>query len=216
MIQGVHTSTNQINPLPSGEGILTLHVENLACRRGGRTVFEDLSFTVTPGAALLVEGANGSGKSSLLRILAGLLRPAAGRVDNPHRVAFLGHLDALKLDQSPRAELRFWARLDGADAAATDAALERFDLAALAGIPIRLLSSGQRRRLALARVWQSGAPLWLLDEPSNGLDAPNAARLAEACTAHCAAGGLIVAATHHPLGIPDSSTIRLGNLAVGD
>ena len=189
-----------------------LVVEGLACRRGGRLVFDALSFRLAPGEALVVEGANGAGKSSLLRLLAGLLRPAAGRIVNPFPVGFLGHDDALKLDRSPRAELRFWARLDGSGRA-IDATLDRFDLLPLADIPVRLLSSGQRRRLALARVWQSGAPLWLLDEPATGLDTASATRLAALCAEHRAAGGLIVASTHQFLALDAARILRLESAA---
>lgn len=188
---------------------MTLRAEQIACRRGGRLVFEDLSFAVEPGEALIVEGPNGAGKSSLLRMLAGLLQPAGGRIDNPHSLAWLGHDDALKPDRTPRAEMRFWGRLDGAAPAASEDALGRFDLAALADIPVRLLSSGQRRRLALARVWQSGTILWLLDEPATGLDARSVAMFADACAVHRRNSGMIVAATHQFLGLDAVRNLRL-------
>jgi heme exporter protein A len=184
-----------------------LVADALACRRGGRTVFEGVSFALEPGEAMTLEGANGSGKSSLLRMLAGLLRPAGGRLDNPFRVAWMGHDDALKADRTLIGELRFWGRIDGIDNA--EGALERFALTALADLPVRLLSSGQRRRLALARVWQSAAPLWLLDEPATGLDAASLATLAAAMAEHRARGGLIVAATHQTLGLDHGRVLRL-------
>ena len=188
---------------------MTLRVEQLACRRGGRLVFQGLSFQVAPGEALSVEGPNGAGKSSLLRMLAGLLRPAEGRIDNPHRLAWLGHDDALKPDRTPRAELRFWGRLDSASAGAGEDALARFNLVALADVPVRLLSAGQRRRLALARVWQSGAPLWLLDEPVTGLDADSSTLFTQACSEHLQRGGLIVASTHQDLGLDAVRNLQL-------
>lgn len=185
-----------------------LEAIDLACMRGGRPIFADVAFELDRGAALLVRGANGAGKSSLLRLLAGLLRPAAGRIANPFRTAYLGHDNALKPDRTLRRELRFWARLDDGDTRVGEA-LDRFDLAALADFPVRVLSSGQKRRAALARTWASGAELWLLDEPSVGLDAANVERLASACAAHRAAGGLIVAATHVPLGIDKAGELTL-------
>lgn len=122
-----------------------LDATGLACMRGGRLIFEDVGLQVAPGGALLVRGANGAGKSSLLRLLAGLLRPVAGRLSNPFRTAYLGHDNVLKLDRTLGDELRFWARLDGA-AGRVDEALARFDLAPLADLPTRVLSSGQKRR----------------------------------------------------------------------
>ncbi len=184
----------------------------LACMRGGRLIFEDVALQVTRGGALLVRGPNGAGKSSLLRLLAGLLPPAAGRLSNPFRTAYLGHDNVLKLDRTLGDELRFWARLDGA-AGRVDEALARFDLAPLADLPTRVLSSGQKRRAALARTWASGAELWLLDEPSVGLDMASIDRLAAACADHRAQGGLIVAATHVPLGIDDADVLMLERLS---
>ena len=185
-----------------------LEAIDLACVRGGRLIFDDLAFRVAPGGALLVRGPNGAGKSSLLRLLAGLLRPAAGQLHNPFRTAYLGHDNALKPDRTLAQELRFWARLDGAGERWHEA-LDRFDLVPLVDLPTRVLSSGQKRRAALARTWASGAELWLLDEPSVGLDAASIDRLAAACADHRAAGGLIVAATHVPMGIDDAELLHL-------
>lgn len=185
-----------------------LEASDLACVRGGRLIFDGIDVRLAPGGTLLVRGSNGAGKSSLLRLLAGLLRPAAGRLHNPFRTAYLGHDNALKPERSLAQELRFWARLDDAGDRWRDA-LDRFDLAALAELPTRILSSGQRRRAALARTWASGAELWLLDEPSVGLDAASIDRLAAACAEHRAAGGLIVAATHVPMGIDDADVLTL-------
>lgn len=188
-----------------------LEAEGLACRRGGRLVFEGLSFGLSPGEALLVQGPNGTGKSSLLRLLAGLLPLAAGRLSNPFRLALLGHDNALKPDRSAADELRFWGTLDRS--LRVQDALDRFGLAPLADLPVRILSSGQRRRLALARIWQSAAPLWLLDEPSVGLDDASITLLARACAEHRAAGGLVIAATHVPLGLDDARTLRMSAAA---
>lgn len=190
------------------EGDGHLEAIDLACVRGGRLVFDRVALDVPRGGALLVQGPNGAGKSSLLRLLAGLLAPAAGTLSNPFGTAYLGHDNALKGDRSVGQELRFWARVD----AAGDRwrfALDRFDLAPLADLPTRLLSSGQKRRVALARTWASGADLWLLDEPSVGLDTASLDRLAAACAEHRAAGGLIVAATHLPLGLDGAAVLTL-------
>lgn len=187
--------------------------EGLACARGGRTVFEGVSFRLAAGGALLVTGPNGAGKSSLLRVLAGLLGAEAGRLERSVDAAFLGHDNALKEQRTVRSELRFWAGLDrraiDGRRPAVEAALERFELTPLADLPVRLLSSGQKRRVALARTWASGAPLWLLDEPSVGLDAASVARLAGVMAEHRASGGSIVAASHVPIGLDDAAELRL-------
>jgi heme exporter protein A len=194
------------------ESARRLTASDLACVRGGRAIFDGVDLELQPGGALLVRGPNGAGKSSLLRLIAGLLPPAAGRLSNPFRTAYLGHDNALKPDRTLRQELRFWTRIDRT-AAHLDEALGRFDLLALADLPVRVLSSGQKRRAALARTWASGAELWLLDEPSVGLDAGSIERLGEACAAHRAAGGLIVAATHVPVGIDDAEVLTLERAA---
>lgn len=190
------------------EGGGKLEAIDVACVRGGRLIFDGVDLWVARGGALLVQGPNGAGKSSLLRLIAGLLRPAAGALHNPFRTAYLGHDNALKSDRTLGQELRFWARIDDADDRWREA-LDRFDLAPLADLPVRLLSSGQKRRAALARTWSSGAELWLLDEPSVGLDSASVARLADACAEHRAAGGLIVAATHVPIGLDRAAVLTL-------
>ena len=183
---------------------------DLACDRGGRSVFEDVSFTLRPGEALQVEGPNGAGKSSLMRLLGGLLAPAAGTIDNPFRVAWVGHEVALKPGVGLHDELAHWARLDGASLHAVDAAMDAFALTALADLPAGILSSGQRRRAALARAMASGAELWLLDEPGVGLDAASLGLLAAAIAGHRARGGLVVAVTHAAIGIDNPRVLRLG------
>jgi heme exporter protein A len=197
---------------------MVLEADGLAAFRGEFLVFRDLSFTVPPGGALLLAGPNGAGKSTLLRLLAGLLPPAAGRllwngadaladltVHTP-RIAFLGHRDAVKPGLTVAENMRFAARLGGFDA---DAALAALALADLAALPARMLSAGQSRRLALARIVLSPAPLWLLDEPTLGLDTASVARLGTLLAAHRDAGGMVVAATHLPLPLPDAATLRL-------
>lgn len=186
-----------------------LEVTDLACVRGGRTVFAGVAFALAPGGALQVEGPNGAGKSSLLRILAGLLEPAAGTVANGFATAWLGADATLKPGTRLRGELLHWARLDRRPAAAVDTALKVFDLTALAELPVDVLSSGQRRRAALARVHASGAALWLLDEPGVGLDTASLTRLAGAIAAHRARGGAVVVATHGDIGIDAPQRLAL-------
>jgi heme exporter protein A len=179
-----------------------LSFEAVACRRGGRLLFEGLSLALAPGEAALVGGPNGAGKSSLIRLAAGLLRPFAGRVERAEAALADEHL-ALDERQRLGAALAFW----GGDAAGGIAAM---GLAPLADVPVRILSTGQRKRAALARVVASGAPLWLLDEPANGLDGDGLERLEAAMAAHRAAGGAVLAASHQPLGLADAQTVLLG------
>jgi heme exporter protein A len=186
-----------------------LVLENLACRRGGRLLFEGLSARVDPGGALLLTGRNGAGKSSLLRLLAGLLRPEAGDVRGGGRRAFLGHDVALKPRQTLGQELNYWARLDDG-LARLPAALAAMNVAALVDVPCRHLSSGQRRRAGLTRVLAAGADCWLLDEPTAGLDAASGQLLAQAMAAHRAAGGIVVAAVHGDIGLADAAEVRIG------
>jgi heme exporter protein A len=196
-----------------------LEVTDLSCRRGGRRVFDRLSFALGAGELLALTGRNGSGKTTLLRALALLVRPDAGTVRwqgadiraEPEtwrgRLAWLGHLEGLKGDLSVRENLLVAARLRGALPATDrlDGALAAFDLLALAARPVRTLSAGQRRRAALARVMLSQAPLWLLDEPLNALDVPAQAAFRIVLQEHLSAGGLAIAATHADLGITASS-----------
>ncbi len=179
-----------------------LIAENLACLRGERAVFAGLSFTLAPGEALLLTGANGAGKSTLLRLLAGLLRPAEGSLRRPTLLRYLGHDDGLKPAFTATENLAFHAQLIGAPTTAIARALDALDLTPLARLPARVLSSGQKRRLALARLAldePGAAPLWLLDEPTTGLDAAAVARLGPLLATHRNAGGMVIAATHIPL-----------------
>jgi heme exporter protein A len=195
----------------------------LACRRGERLVFETLSFSLPPGGALVLTGANGSGKSSLLRVMAGLTPLEQGQLawdggaigDDPAahraRLHFIGHADALKPVLTAAETVAFWAGMRGyADG---EAALERFGLGSLAATPCRLLSAGQRRRLALARLVASPAALWLLDEPLTGLDEDGVADLHDAIAAHREAGGRVALSTHAPLALRQAATLALGEYA---
>ncbi|MEI6419486.1 MAG: heme ABC exporter ATP-binding protein CcmA [Sphingomonadales bacterium] len=186
-----------------------LVVTDLACQRGGRLLFSGLGFRCDPGGAVQLLGPNGTGKSSLLRQLAGLLPAAAGRIDGGGARGFLGHEVALKWSRPLGEELRFWAGLDGG-LARLPAAMTAMALEGLVDVPCRLLSSGQRRRAGLARVLASGAPLWLLDEPTAGLDDASVALLATAMAAHRAAGGMVVAAVHGDIGLAVPTLVRLG------
>ena len=192
----------------------------LACVRSNRIVFAGLDFAVSPGGALVLSGPNGSGKSSLLRLMAGIARPAAGNIswqDTPisedpemffARMHYVGHRDAVKPALTVRENLSFHAALRPGPTD-IDAALDRVDLAALADLPARMLSAGQTRRLTLARILATPAPLWLLDEPTIALDYRAVDRLRGAIDDHRAGGGIIVASTNVPLGIDDATTIDL-------
>ena len=206
---------------------MTFAAEGLACIRGERLVFEGVGFTLAPGEALMLEGPNGSGKSSLLRLCAGLLAPAAGRLtwvgediaEDPEahsaRLQFVGHLDAVKPAFGVLENLAFWARLRGGGGAACLAALERFGLGDLAEVPARFLSAGQKRRLNLARLLASdGAMLWLLDEPTTSLDRAASELLAAVIEQHCRNGGMVIAATHLDLGLRSARRLDLQTFAV--
>ena len=196
--------------------------EGLACRRGGRVLFEALSFALVPGDALLLRGPNGSGKSSLLRVLAGFLRPLAGRIawggddvldDLPAyraRVHLVAHADAVKGLLTVRENLAAVAGLLGEAAADLARALDAFDLTPLADTPGRFLSAGQKRRAALARLLATPRPLWLLDEPGVGLDRASRARLESAIAGHRSAGGICVVATHGDVAVPDPLVLDFG------
>ena len=165
-----------------------LRFEDVTCRRGGRLLFEGVSLALGPGEALHLTGPNGSGKSSLIRLAAGLLQADAGRIDRAG-VALADENLALDRELPLRSALRFWEEQ-------VDAAMEALDLARLADVPVRLLSTGQAKRATLARLAASGAPLWLLDEPLNGLDSDGVARLELLVAGHLQRGGAVLAASH--------------------
>lgn len=181
-----------------------LAFEEVALARGGRVLAEGLGFALGAGDAALVTGPNGAGKSTLVRVAAGLLAPAAGRVRRDGRVALLGEGHALDGERRLADALGFWARLDGGTAA-----LDAVGLGALGDVPVRLLSTGQRRRAGLARVVASGAALWLLDEPANGLDAEGVAVLEGLIARHRAGGGAVLVATHVGVRMPGAVTLEL-------
>jgi len=199
----------------------TFSGENLACRRGGRTVFAGLGFSLDAGGALVLRGPNGSGKTTLLRLMAGLARPIQGRLawsgaaveeagSHGQHLRFIGHQDAIKPAFTVRENLSFWAAFWGtADGTLTGRAMDVFGLAPLADFPARLLSAGQRHRLALARLIASPAPLWLLDEPANALDDRSTDALTQTIAAHRARGGMVVLASHGADLVTGGATLAL-------
>ena len=212
-----------------------LRAVGLAAFRGERLVFRDLSFEVPAGGALVLSGPNGSGKSTLLRVLAGLGRAEAGRllwdgqdaltdrIEHAGRVAYVGHQDAVKPGLTVAENLGFYADLLGGarstidtchpgagwDETAVGTALAALALTGLADLPARMLSAGQKRRLALSRLALTGAPLWLLDEPTLGLDTAAIDRFGVLLRGHRGKGGIVVAATHVPLPLDDVAELRL-------
>jgi heme exporter protein A len=207
----------QTDIVPSAPGILT---QSLACDRGGRRVFTDVGMVLAPGDALVVRGANGSGKSSLLRVLAGYIPPAAGLLSwNGDDVSddlglyqsclhYVGHLDGVKPVLSVRENITMWSALMG-DPIDLEEALGHFGLAKLADLPAKYLSAGQRRRLNLARLGASTRPLWLLDEPAVSLDSYSITQLEGLISSHRRAGGIAIIATHNDLQIEHATTLML-------
>ena len=198
---------------------MELQAEGLTCSRGGREVFRNVSFKVPAGEALIVTGRNGAGKSSLLRMIAGLVRIAAGRLsllnggtaDTPvgEQAHYLGHQDAMKPSLTVAENLHFWTRFLGSRNDIRPA-LELLDLAPLADLPAAYLSAGQRRRLSIARIVAVSRPVWLLDEPTSALDAPSQIRLSEIMRGRLAGGGIIVAAAHGAIGLERARELKLG------
>ena len=194
-----------------------LNVQNLCCRRGGRIVFRNIGFTVEPGGLVLVTGANGTGKSSLLRLMAGLIAPLSGSIEwqgtaitvdvtaHRARLHYIGHLDALKTNLSVTEMLDYWRALRGGGRIN----LEAFALKGLTGRPVRSLSAGQKRRLSLTRLTIDHAPLWILDEPSTALDVQGQALLHTQIAEHRAKGGIVLIATHEAWQVPNAQRLEI-------
>ncbi|WEK48049.1 MAG: heme ABC exporter ATP-binding protein CcmA [Candidatus Andeanibacterium colombiense] len=187
-----------------------LSADNLACRKGDRLLFARLSLALAPGDAVQITGANGIGKSSLLRILAGLARPYAGTVVRGGAAALLDERPALDEQRPLRGALAFWCRIDGCQPD-THTALLGID--GLADVPVRYLSTGQRKRAALARLIDQKAPIWLLDEPLNGLDTDAVELVEELTRDHCANGGIAVIASHQPFRLDGMRQLALRDFA---
>lgn len=194
---------------------------NLTCSRGGREVFAGLNFSLPGGEALVVTGRNGAGKSSLLRVIAGLVQLAGGELEldggEPdatiaEQAHYIGHQDAVKPSLTVGENLTFWAHYLGGTSLPIDLALEAMDLATLINLPAVYLSAGQRRRLSIARLVAVPRRLWLLDEPTSALDVPSQKRLAELMHTHLAGGGMIVAAAHGPIGLERARELQIGPL----
>lgn len=182
---------------------------NLACQRGERLLFRGLALELAAGQALQVKGANGIGKSSLIRILAGLLRPLVGEVERKGSVGLLDERPALDPGLPLGKSLDFWQRLDGLG----DAELAQLGLSGLLEVPVRYLSTGQKKRAALARLLGQEAPIWLLDEPLNGLDTRGVALVEGLIAQHCAGGGIALVASHQPIALPGGAAIDLADFA---
>ena len=196
---GIVPAPWQVRSIPLSQPSMqacSLAANEVTCRRGDRVLFAGLSVALGPGEACQIAGANGIGKSSLIRILAGLLRPFAGGVEREGAVGLVDDKPALDPHLPLGRALHFWRHMDGA----VDNALARLGLADLTDVPVRYLSTGQKKRAALARLIGQRAPIWLLDEPLNGLDPDGADRLAQIIADHRAGGGAVLAASHQPLG----------------
>ena len=199
---------------------MRLVAEKLAGERGGDLLFSDLDFNVAAGEALLVTGPNGAGKSTLLRIIAGLLPKAKGMLRLEENASgfdtvaaaahYLGHLNAMKPVLSIEENLQFWRSFNGAGPLSVAEALDRVDLGDIGHLPFAYLSTGQKRRASIARLLVSDRPLWLLDEPTAGLDKASERRFAGLMQDHIEHGGAVIAATHLPLGLESARELRLG------
>lgn len=198
---------------------MSLSAENLSCLRADHLVFEDISFDLSPGQSLWVRGRNGAGKSSLLRVCARLLKAADGRlmwsgkdIDlepdiYQQQYHYLGHQDALKAVFTVAENLNFWARFHGQ--ADVNAALSSYELDGLRDTPVRILSAGQKKRVNLARLKASMAPLWILDEPLSALDTHFVELFKDQLQRHITAGGMAIFATHQDLDLQNGSVLTL-------
>lgn len=212
------------DPVEEDSGLVRLIVQDLACRRSGRRIFAGLGFTLEAGEAIMITGRNGAGKSSLLAMLAGRLKPDAGtiRVDDVGEAALseclhvVGHRDGLKGALTAAENLGFARDILGAPTASPREAMTKLGLAHALNLPVGYLSAGQRRRVALARLLVCRRPLWLLDEPTAALDTASQGVLAGLMARHRAEGGLVVAATHMPIGLADARELRIGPPAAAE
>ncbi len=199
---------------------MRLIAEGISASRGGEAVFEEIDFDLGDGDALVVTGPNGAGKSTLLRVIAGLLPLLSGRIDfdgggddfpTPGSAChYLGHLNGMKPALTVAENLRFWRSFLGSPRLSIEAALAAVDLGGLGHLPYAILSTGQKRRASIARLLASHRPVWLLDEPTAGLDSASETGFTALVKAHLAEGGIVVAATHLPLGLEGARTLRMG------
>ncbi len=193
---------------------MDLTLTNLACARGGLTVLDGISFTLQPGQALVLQGPNGIGKTTLLRTIAGLQPPRSGQIiADPDSIAYAAHADGLKPTLTAQENLAFWAAIFGTNDTAP--ALAAMQLTQLASRPAATLSAGQKRRLGLARLLVTGRPIWLLDEPTVSLDTASTALFVAMITAHLGQGGSAIIASHIDLGLPSATTLNLTPFATG-
>lgn len=188
-----------------------LRLDQVSCVRGDRLLFRALDLSLSRGDALWLRGPNGTGKSSLIRMAAGLLRPFRGTVSRHERCALIDEAAALDAELPLRAALNLWGRIDGIDGTATIAAMDAMALSTLSDVPVSMLSTGQRKRAAMARVIASAAPIWLLDEPANGLDSASTALLVSAIQTHRSGGGAVLLASHVDLGTENMRELYLGD-----
>ena len=201
---------------------MKLNVENLALSRAGQEIVSGISFSLTAGEALVVTGENGAGKSTTLRGIAGLLPIAEGKVtlldetgkafEKPVReyCHYLGHQNGMKSSLTVRENLDFWRTFMGEELLSVEQALEEVDLAHTIDLPFNYLSAGQKRRAAIARLLVSDRPVWVLDEPTAGLDAHSVSVFTEIAKTFCAEDGILIAATHLPLGLKKPKTLEIG------
>ena len=192
----------------------SLIADNLACRRGDRLLFRRLSFALEPGAACHVTGANGAGKTTLIRALAGLTTPYAGEVRREGALALLDERTGLDPDLPLGRGLAFWERIDGCTS--PDGAITILGLQPLLDVPVRFLSTGQKKRAALAVLLNRAVPIWLLDEPLSGLDADTIAKVTALIRLHIGGGGIALIASHQPLDVPGMTTFAIEDYAPTD